>query len=100
MSEAAGLFYKAIVQSACIEHFFTEEESGVLTKVYMRLIGARTARELVDMPQGRVRQANSRNSAWLLRRGDIWCAFSPVVDGVALTAEPKEAAKARAFPCS
>lgn len=98
MPEAAGLFHKSIVQSACIEHFFTEEESEKHTLAYLRYAGVKTAAELCDLSEQRICDANTKYSAWLLRRGDIRCAFSPVIDGETLSATPKEAVKASEIP--
>lgn len=98
MLEAEGLFHKSIVQSACIEHFFTEEESQEHTQAYLRYAGVRTARELIGLDEKKIRETNSRYSAWLLRHGDIRCAFSPVIDGVTLINEPKETVKKSRLP--
>ena len=98
MPEAEGLFHKAIVQSACIEHFFTEEESRAHTKAYLRLAGVKAARELLSLPPQKVMDTNRKYAAWLLRKGDIRCAFSPVIDGVTLREAPKETAKRSSIP--
>ncbi len=98
MPEAEGLFHRSIVQSACIEHFFTEEESEKHTRAYLRYAGVKTAAELRDLSEKRICDANTKYSSWLLRHGDIRCAFSPVIDGRTLLAEPKEAVKASEVP--
>ena len=98
MQEAEGLFHKSIVQSACIEHFFTEAESKKNTRAYFRYAGVKTAAELRDINEQRICRANTKCSAWLLRRGDIRCAFSPVIDGETLRNEPKEAVKSSKVP--
>lgn len=41
MKEAGGLFHKAIVQSACIEHFFTEKEGKKNAKAYLKYAGVK-----------------------------------------------------------
>ena len=98
MPEAEGLFQKSIVQSACIEHFFTEAEGEENTRAYLRYAGVKTAAELRDLGEERVCRANTKYSAWLLRRGDIRCAFSPVIDGKTLGDEPKAAVKSSKVP--
>ena len=98
MPEAEGLFRKSIVQSACIEHFFTETESAENTRAYLRYAGVKTAAELRDLGEERICDANTKYSAWLLRRGDIRCAFSPVIDGETLRDEPKEEVKTSKIP--
>lgn len=98
MKEAEGLFHKAIVQSACIEHFFTEAESELHTKAYLRYAGVRTPEELMNLSEAKIRKANQKYSSWLMRRGDIRCAFSPVIDGRTLPEAPKEAVKRSNIP--
>lgn len=98
MREAEGLFHKSIVQSACIEHFFTEEESQKHMRAYLRYAGVRTVNELLGLDEKKICDANAKYSAWLLRRGDIRCAFSPVIDGVTLPEAPKTAVKKSTLP--
>ncbi len=98
MKEAEGLFHKSIVQSACIEHFFTEEESQKHTRVYLRYAGVHTAKELLSLDEKRICDANGKYSAWLLLHGDIRCAFSPVIDDVTLSEAPKEGVKKSRLP--
>ena len=98
MREAEGLFHRSIVQSACIEHFFTAAESEAHTRAYLRCAGVRAPKELLSLDAEKVCQANRRYEAWLLRRGDIRCAFSPVIDGEALRDAPKEAVKHSGVP--
>ena len=98
MRDAAGLFHKAIVQSACIEHFFTEQESRRNTQVYLKYAGVKNPQDLLVLPEEAVKRANKKYSSAILRRGDIRCAFSPVIDGTALTAAPKDMVKSCAIP--
>ena len=98
LSSPTGLFCKSIVQSACIEHFFTEAESEENTRAYLRYAGVKTAAELRGLSEEHICRANTKYSAWLPRRGDIRCAFSPVIDGETLRDEPKEAVKASKVP--
>ncbi len=98
MKEAEGLFHRAIVQSACIEHFFKEAESEENTKIYLKYAGVRTAKDLLSLPEDRVTRANAKYSSALLRKGDIRCAFSPVIDGITLTDAPKDAVRKSTLP--
>ncbi len=91
MKEAEGLFDKAIVQSACIEHFFTKKESLRNTRQYLKYAGVKKPSELKALDEKRICIANEKYSGWVLRHGDPRCAFSPVIDGVSLTDEPKRA---------
>ncbi len=98
MEEAKGLFHKAIVQSACIDSFFTEKESKRFTRTYLRYAGVRTVAELKELDEHRICDANKKYSAWLMRHGDIRCAFSPVIDKVTLPEAPKKAVKGSKVP--
>lgn len=98
MKEAEGLFHKAIVQSACIEHFFTEEEGKKNAGTYLKYAGVKQPQDLFSLSEEAVKRANTRYSAAVLRRGDIRCAFSPIIDGVTLTAAPKEVVKRCTVP--
>lgn len=98
MRDAVGLFQKAIVQSACIEHFFTEQESRRNTQVYLKYAGVKNPQDLLVLPEEAVKRANTKYSSAILKRGDIRCAFSPVIDGTALTAAPKDTARSCAIP--
>ena len=98
MKDAAGLFEKAIVQSACIEHFFSEEESKKNTRAFLKYAGVKTAAELKKLDENRICSAITAYSSWLIRGGDARCAFSPVIDGKTLIAEPKESVKNSELP--
>ena len=58
MPETEGLFHKAIVQSACIDHFFTEEESRARTKLYLKHMRIRHLSELFEVSAERVMAVN------------------------------------------
>lgn len=88
MPEAKGLFDKAIAQSPCVDHFFTEEESVTFTERYLRDAGVKTPAELFDLTEKRVVDANANYQSAFLLRGDVRCAFSPVIDGKGLPAAP------------
>ena len=98
MEEAEGLFHKAIVQSACIEHFFHEEESRNHTREYMKFAGVSRPEKLAVMGEERVCNANERFAGRLMLKGDIRCAFSPIIDGVTLKEEPKTAVQRCKIP--
>ena len=91
MREPEGLFQKAIVQSACVDHFFTEEESQKNTKAYMKLVGVTRPEQLYSLSAEAVMAANKRYAASFRKKGELRCPFSPVVDGVTLKKEPKKA---------
>ena len=98
MDETEGLFHKAIVQSACIEHFFTEEESRLRSLAYLRAADIESAEELLSLSAQRVEEANAKLSTMTLSIGDVRCPFSPIIDGVTLREEPKLAVKRNKRP--
>ena len=92
MDEAAGLFDKVIIQSACAEHFFTPEEGIRYAKRYLRFAKVRTPEKLSQLSIEAVEEANRKFASSFRKRGDSRCAFSPVVDGETLKERPAEAA--------
>ncbi len=52
----------------------------------------------MGMDVEKICDANQKYSVWLMRHGDIRCAFSPVIDGDTLLHEPKEAVKMSKIP--
>lgn len=100
MPQAAGLFDKCIIQSACVEHFFAEEESERNTRRFLRILGVRTDRldDLMGLDPARVRRACRRYDAAMLLGGEMRCAFSPTIDGITVCEEPKRAAARSTMP--
>lgn len=95
MPKAQGLFQKSIVMSACIDHFFTQKESEKNTKAYLKHLKIKPNEldKLFTLSPEMICEANDRFSKELLKHMEIRCAFSPVIDGVTLLTEPKEAVK-------
>lgn len=91
MKEAEGLFHKAIVMSANVEHFYTEEVSRRYTNDYLKFAGVSRPEKLAALSEQRVCAINERYAGRLIMKGDVRCAFSPVIDGVTLKEEPKKA---------
>ena len=87
----SSLFQRAIVQSACIDHFWTEEESEKITRKFLHLLGVsvRSPEALLTLDHGRVTDAIQKLDRKLLLKGEIRCTFSPVIDGVFLKDTPK-----------
>ena len=80
MKEAEGLFHKAIVMSANVEHFYTEEESRRYTNDYLKFAGVSRPEKLAALSEQRVCAINERYAGRLIMKGDVRCAFSPVSD--------------------
>ena len=93
MDEAQGLFHKAIVQSPCVEHFFSEDEAERNARYFLKQMGVKEPLQLLSgVDPQRYEKACGKLSKWLLmHHHDIRCAFSPVVDGVTLKRKPVEA---------
>lgn len=97
---ARGYFHKVIIQSACVEHFFTEEESSYQTRKYLsyahlsRLarpnVGKSELDKLFAIDPCRVIKANHRLGLLTMLRPETRCAFSPVIDGTLLRDYPKK----------
>ena len=98
MEESEGLFHQAIIQSACIEHFFSEDESHANTKLYLKKAGFTDLSKLSAITQDQVTKVNDAYSSAFIRKTDIRCAFSPVIDGITLKQEPKRAVQKSLLP--
>ena len=91
MPEAEPLFSKAVVMSACTEHFFTEEESRRNTRLLLKLLKIKENHldELYSVDDERLIKAIKKYETKILLHMDIRCAFSPVIDGKTLKGEPE-----------
>ncbi len=93
MEEASPLFQKAYVMSACIEHFFTEEESRKNTRRYLKHLNIKENEldKLFSLSPEQVVAANKKfTSEMRFKRFEMRCAFSPTIDGITLKGEPKK----------
>lgn len=95
--ETSDLFDKAIVQSACVDSFWTEKQSERLTKKYLGFLGVGTTpselARLKDIDIALVHEANAKLRQFVLREGNSNCCFSPTIDGVTIKSAPGELAK-------
>ena len=89
------LFDKAIVQSACVDSFWTEKQSQRLTKKYLGFLGVKPNElyKLKDIEIEKVHEANRFLRKLVLREGNSNCCFSPTIDGVTIKTAPGEMAK-------
>lgn len=92
--EAQPLFAKAIVQSACIDHFYTPQESEAIARQYLKFAGVKPNDPEVirNLPAETVMAANNKLERYSSTHFDTRCAFSPVIDGALLTDYPKNLA--------
>ncbi len=96
MEEASPLFQKAYVMSACIEHFFTEEESRKNTRRYLKHLNIKENEldKLFSLSPEQVVAANKKfTSDMRFKRFELRCAFSPTIDGTTLKGAPGTLAK-------
>lgn len=100
MPEAEPLFAKAIVQSACVDSFWTTEQSRELTVRYLRMLGisAKTPEKILTADQEAVYKANRKLKIQLRAKGEVTCVFSPVIDGETVTDYPRNIINASTKP--
>lgn len=93
--ETSGLFDKAIVQSACVDSFWTEKQSQRLTYKYLGFLGVSPSElgRLKDISIDKVHEANRLLKKFVLREGNSSCCFSPTIDGVTIPERPGDMAK-------
>jgi len=98
--ETSGLFDKAIVQSACVDSFWTEKQSQRLTYKYLGFLGVSPSElgRLKDISIDKVHEANRLLKKFVLREGNSCCCFSPTIDGVTIPEKPGEMAKSFSKP--
>ena len=98
--KTSKLFDKAIVQSACVDSFWTEKQSQRLTYKYLNFLGVKPSELnlLKDVPIYQVHEANRLLRKLVLREGNSNCCFSPTIDGVTIPEKPGEMAKRFAKP--
>ena len=88
--DAAPLFDKAIVQSACVDSFWSMEESIRFTELFLKYIGTGKAdiEKLKTVSAGEVFEAAHKLKKKVMGMGDVRCAFSPVIDGETISDYP------------
>ena len=93
--KTAGLFDKAIVQSACVGSFWTEKQSQRLTYKYLKMLGVSPdeLNKLKDIDIAKIHEANAGLRKLVLHEGNSNCCFSPTIDGVTIKQAPGEMAK-------
>lgn len=100
MPEARTLFDKAIIQSACAESFWSEEQSRRYTMKYLKFLGVKPTdlKSLRDVPVYTIHEANKKIKKFVFREGQSNCAFSPVIDGEIIKGRPVDMAKNSSKP--
>jgi len=93
MPEAKHLFAKSIVQSACIDSFWSPEQSERLTRMYLRMLGIskKTPERIMEADRIKVYRANRKIKIRVRAGGEVTCVFSPVIDGKTLKDYPAKA---------
>jgi len=92
--DAVPLFDKAIVQSACVDSFWSVEESIRLTELFLKYIGIAKSDidKLKTVSAEEVYEAARKLKKKVFGGGDVRCAFSPVIDGVTIKDYPSKLA--------
>lgn len=100
MPEAEPLFAKAIVQSACVDSFWTTEQSEKLARTYLRMIGVskKTPEKVLTTDPNVIYKANRDLKIQVRAKGEVTCIFSPVIDGVTLKDFPGKIVSASSKP--
>ena len=100
MPEAEPLFAKSIVQSACVDSFWTPEQSEKLTGMYFRMLGISKdhPEQILSADPVKVYRANRKIKIRIRAGGEVTCVFSPVIDGKTLKDFPRKLVTASEKP--
>lgn len=100
MPEATPLFTKAIVQSACVDSFWTPEQSRKLAKTYLRMLGYsyKKPEMILNADPAAVYKANRDLKIQVRAKGEVTCVFSPVIDGITIKDYPRNIVPASTKP--
>lgn len=87
---AQSLFHKMIVQSACLESFFTKREAEKVAKDYLGLLNIqeKNVSELLGLPPEKLISVNDELEKTIRNRILGVTTFCPVIDGIFLTEFP------------
>jgi para-nitrobenzyl esterase len=91
VSAATGLFHKAILQSGAPSHVCSAARAAELSAELLRIAGASSVEDLVNLPLDELLKAHQTLEANHLREGLV---SRPVVDGTVLDRPPLEAIRA------
>ncbi|MDO4538978.1 MAG: carboxylesterase family protein [Coriobacteriales bacterium] len=89
--KTSGYFHKAIVQSACVDSFWSMDQARHMAKRYMRCAGldTRHPNKVLELTHDQARAAATELAQKLVASGEMRCVFSPIIDGDFLTDYPK-----------
>ena len=92
MPEAVPLFDKAILQSPCVDSFWSEKQSEHYTRKFLKFAGVDPAdlSKLKDLDIETIHLANKKLKQQALLEGESNCAFSPAIDGVTIKGRPAD----------
>ena len=92
--DAVPLFDKAVVQSACVDSFWSIEESKKMTEAFLKYIGIGKAdiAKIRTVAAEDVFEAARKLKKKVMGMGDVRCAFSPVIDGMTIKDYPSKLA--------
>ena len=83
-------FHKAIVQSSCVESFFTVEEEDEIVKVFLELLGIDETQvdKILDMDYDTLYKAFWTHTGRILAKYHPTCTCCPVIDGELIVGFP------------
>ena len=93
-------FNKAILLSAPVDHFFTEQESHKITERYLKYLKINPYHldKLFSVSQEKIIKANQKLKSIVRLLGETRCCFSPIIDGKILKKHPKDIVPALKYP--
>ncbi len=94
------LFNKVIVESACVDHFYSLEESKKIAKLFLKKakIKLKNVDDVLTLSTDEIRDALAKVSKKLMMSGNITSPFSPVIDKEFLEDYPKHIVIKRKHP--
>ena len=87
----SNLFQKAIVQSPCVEHFWTYEKGKKVALTFIKKAKIKSNdiyRGILDMSNQTFRYAYDKTMRKFLLRGELTSLSSPIIDGIFLKEQP------------
>ena len=89
------LFQKAIVQSACVDHFWTLKQSEKLGRKFFKKTHLKKPEDIINAPWEDLQKVMGKLAFDLQGKGELISLFSPIIDGEFLKEAPREAVKRR-----
>ena len=98
MDDAKGLFHKAIAQSPCADHFYTEEQAEEKTQFFLKIAGFDDVTQFHNLPPKSIAKMSNAFFNAVILKTEMRCPFEPTIDGVTLKVRPIDGAAASGIP--